>query len=110
MLLALALLTPRLAPAFSWAIDGHQSVWLCTGTGLVRLTVDEDGQLVQPEAGAERHCDLVGTPRCVVQYRWQALGEQRLATRVRLPGEERPTVRALCASPPLGARGPPDRG
>jgi len=107
VLLALALLTPRLAPAFAWAIDGHRGVLLCTGSGLVRITVDEQGRPVLPEGDAARHCDLVGTPPCAVLHRWQALGAQQLATRVRMTSDHRlsePVPRVMSA---LGARGPP---
>jgi len=110
VLVALALLTPRLAPAFAWAIDGHRSVLLCTGTGLVRVTVDEHGDAVELAPHAVRHCDLVGTPRCEVERRWLASGEPRApALVITVPADP---ARALPwrTLPGNTARGPPVQG
>jgi len=110
VLVALALLTPRLAPAFAWAIDGHRSVLLCTGTGLVRMTVDKRGDTVDIVSEAARHCDLVGTPRSEVERRWQAMGEPRAAAPVlAMPADPARTLPQRTPSA-HAARGPPAPG
>ncbi len=109
LLLVLSLLTPKIALTATLLLgDGYRSVVVCSGTQLLRVTVDADGEIVN-DAGEEwvlPHCVLLDHDVLVLQRAWELTDYPQFDREVRGP------VHVVIAVPQwyrqvVSSRGPP---